>query len=144
MTIQAQILDLLQEEQRRRDMALVLVTHDLGVAAGRTDEVMVMYAGRVAESATTTDLLRSTRHPYTAGLLASIPRQEQPSHTRLTAVPGRPPDLVTASSACRFAPRCPHATGRCTRQEPALAGAAHRFACWHPLGGETHDEEVAV
>jgi peptide/nickel transport system ATP-binding protein len=101
VTVQAQILDLLASQQRERYMAVILVTHDLGVVAGRTDEIAVMYAGRIVERAPTAVLFRETRHPYTEALMKSIPRLDQPSHTRLDAISGRPPDLVNLPTGCR-------------------------------------------
>ena len=96
VTVQAQILDLLAAQQRERHMGMILVTHDLGVVANRTDEIVVMYAGRVVEQAPTAELFAHTRMPYTEALLRSIPRLTEPSHTRLRAIPGRPPDLAAA------------------------------------------------
>jgi peptide/nickel transport system ATP-binding protein len=136
VTVQAQILDLLAREQRRSAMAMVLITHDLGVVAGRTDEVAVMYAGRVVEQAPTRSLFRSTRSPYTAALLGAIPKIDAPPHTLLAAIPGRPPDLARLPDGCAFAPRCPSATARCAAERPplaAIADAAHAVACWQPL-----------
>ena len=136
VTVQAQILDLLAREQRRSAMAMVLITHDLGVVAGRTDEVAVMYAGRVVEQAPTRSLFRSTRSPYTAALLGAIPKIDAPPHTLLAAIPGRPPDLARLPDGCAFAPRCPSATARCAADRPplaAIADAAHAVACWQPL-----------
>ena len=124
VTVQRQILDLLQRQQRERHMALILVTHDLGVVANRTDEIVVMYAGQVVEQAPTATLFGQTRHPYTEALLASIPRLEQPSHTPLRAIPGRPPDLVAVAAGCRFAPRCRYAQARCLTEPPDLVAAA--------------------
>jgi peptide/nickel transport system ATP-binding protein len=137
VTVQAQILDLLQQQQRERFMAMVLVTHDLGVVAGRTDEIAVMYAGRIVEQAATHDLFANVRMPYTEALLRSIPRLQNRSHTRLQAIGGRPPDLITPPSGCPFSPRCPYAQERCFLQRPPLvAGIAdgHQFACWYPVG----------
>ncbi len=137
VTVQAQILDLLQEQQRERFMAVILVTHDLGVVAGRTDDIAVMYAGRIVEKAPTATLFSEMRHPYTQALLQSIPKLTDPSHTRLTAIPGRPPDIVNPPSGCNFAPRCPYAQPRCREEEPALVesgSAGHFFACHFPVG----------
>ena len=94
VTVQHQILNLLGVQQTKRDMAMVLITHDLGVVAGRTDEIIVMYAGKVVEHALTRDIFGETSHPYTEALLRSIPTTDQPSHTRLAAIAGRPPDLI--------------------------------------------------
>jgi peptide/nickel transport system ATP-binding protein len=108
VTVQAQILDLLRQQQRDREMAMVLVSHDLGVVAGHTDEIAVMYAGQIVEKAPTKTLFARMRMPYTAALLESIPRVENPSHTRLNVIAGRPPDLIDPPRGCRFAPRCPY------------------------------------
>ena len=136
VTVQAQILDLIQDQRRDRNMSVILVTHDLGVVAGHTDEIAVMYAGTLAEKATTTDLFADMKHPYTEALLRSIPKLEEPSHTRLQAIGGRPPDLITPPIGCRFAPRCPYADDNCRTDSPVLedAGNGHLFACWHPVG----------
>ena len=117
-------------------MSVILVTHDLGVVAGHTDEIAVMYAGTLAEKATTTELFANMKHPYTEALLRSIPRLDQPSHTRLLAIGGRPPDLITPPTGCSFAPRCPYAGDKCLTEIPELeaASADHFFACWHPVG----------
>ncbi len=109
VTVQAEILNLLQDQQTDRFMTMVLVTHDLGVVAGRTDEIAVMYAGRIVEQAPTHVLFSEMRHPYTDALLRSIPQVENPSHTRLRVILGRPPDLVDPPPGCKFAPRCPYA-----------------------------------
>ena len=96
-------------EQQERGMGMVLVTHDLGVVAGRTDEILVMYAGKIVEQAETTAIFQETAHPYTEALLRSIPKIDLPSHTRLAAIAGRPPDLIAPSTGCSFSPRCPYA-----------------------------------
>jgi peptide/nickel transport system ATP-binding protein len=139
VTVQAQILDLLQQQQRERGMAMILISHDLGVVAGRTDEIAVMYAGRIVERAPTRLLFARTRMPYTQALLRAIPRLGQPSHTRLEAIGGRPPDLVSPPPGCRFAPRCGRVRERCRLDEPPLepdagADSGHEFACWYPVG----------
>jgi peptide/nickel transport system ATP-binding protein len=137
VTVQAQVLDLLEAQQRERFMALILVTHDLGVVAGRADEVVVMYAGQVVEKASTPTLFSDMKMPYTEALLQSIPKIADPSHTRLAAIPGRPPDLVRVATGCRFAPRCASVQDRCREEQPPLApGAApgHEFRCWFPVG----------
>jgi peptide/nickel transport system ATP-binding protein len=146
VTVQAQILDLLQKQQRERFMAMVLVTHDLGVVAGRTDEIIVMYAGRVVEKAKTYDLFHDMKHPYTEALLKSIPRVTNRSHTRLQAISGRPPDLVNLPPGCKFAPRCPYAQDKCREEEPPLLSAAdpgHEFRCWFPVGTPEGMEALA-
>jgi oligopeptide/dipeptide ABC transporter ATP-binding protein len=136
VTVQAQILDLLAELQRERHMAVILVTHDLGVVANRADDIVVMYAGRVVEQAPTRTLFRDTRMPYTRALMDSIPKLADPSGIRLHAIAGRPPDLIHPPTGCRFAPRCPYAQDKCRESDPPLRTAgstAHLFACWFPL-----------
>jgi peptide/nickel transport system ATP-binding protein len=134
VTIQAQILDLLAREQRRRHMAMIIITHDLGVVAGRTDEVAVMYAGRVVERAPTPVLFKNMHMPYTEALLAAIPKLDAAPHTALPAISGRPPDPTRPMKGCSFAPRCRYADARCRSEKPPLAGAAtHQFACFHPI-----------
>ncbi len=133
VTVQAEIPDLLKRQQRERRMALILITHDLGVVAGHTDEVAVMYAGRIVERAATTTLFARTRMPYTEALLRSIPRLADPPHTPLQTIAGRPPELIDPPPGCRFAPRCRYAAADCRQLAPALTGDRHAFACWHPL-----------
>jgi len=136
VTVQAQILDLLAREQQRRHMAMILITHDLGVVAGRTDEVAVMYAGRVVERAPTPRLFRHMRMPYTEALLAAIPKLDSAPHTPLPAIGGRPPDPTRPLPGCSFAPRCKYADSVCGHTKPTLEdpeGAGTLFACWHPL-----------
>jgi peptide/nickel transport system ATP-binding protein len=137
VTVQAQILDLIAEQRRDRNMAVILVTHDLGVVAGHTDEIAVMYGGRLVEKAPTKALFANMKMPYTRALLKSIPMIDAPSHTRLTTIPGRPPDLVNPPTGCRFAPRCLFARERCIHEEPPLIAAEsseHVYACWYPVG----------
>ena len=135
VTIERQILDLLSGLQRETGMAMILISHDLGVVAGRTDDIMVMYGGRVIEQGPTKSVFREMRHPYTAALLASIPRLDQPSHTLLSTIPGRPVDVVDPKPGCRFAPRCPNVQPRCRVEDPPIVEAApgHQFACFFPL-----------
>jgi peptide/nickel transport system ATP-binding protein len=149
VTVQHQILSLLARLQRENDMAMILITHDLGVVAGRTDEIAVMYAGRVVERAPTRDLFRSTRHPYTRALLKSIPRIAAPSHARLEAIPGRPPTIVDPPPGCAFAPRCPNAQARCLVETPELTSApssapGHDLACFFPVGTPEGDQAHAA
>jgi peptide/nickel transport system ATP-binding protein len=137
VTVQHQILNLLAEQQSDRAMAMILVTHDLGVVAGRTDEIMVMYAGKAVEKAPTAKLFSELRHPYTQGLLWSIPKVTQPKHTRLNAIPGRPPNLIDPPPGCKFAPRCAYAQDICRTEEPQLRSIDspdHVFACHFPVG----------
>jgi peptide/nickel transport system ATP-binding protein len=143
VTVQAQILDLINEQRRDRNMSVILVTHDLGVVAGHTDEIAVMYGGRLVEKAPTRTLFADMKMPYTEALMKSIPKLEQPSHTRLFAIPGRPPDLVNPPLGCRFAPRCPYAQDRCREEEPPLItddDPTHSYACWYPVGSEANLE----
>jgi oligopeptide/dipeptide ABC transporter ATP-binding protein len=141
VTIQAQILDLLAEAQRMRHMAMIFVTHDLGIVATRTDQIMVMYAGRAVEFAPTRQLFANVRMPYTEALLHSTPRIGNPSHTRLQAIDGRPPDLVHRPQGCAFAARCPYAQDKCREESPPLIADAaepdHFYACWYPRGTST-------
>ncbi|MEI6498301.1 MAG: ABC transporter ATP-binding protein [Actinomycetota bacterium] len=142
VTVQAQILDLLGEQRRDRNMSLVLVTHDLGVVAGHTDEIAVMYGGKLVEKADTKRLFAHMKMPYTEALLHSIPKMADPSHTRLSAIAGRPPDMVNPPKGCRFAPRCQYAVDQCHHEEPPLVAAAddptHLYACWQPVGSPEH------
>ena len=134
VTVQAQILDLLARERQRRNMAMMLITHDLGIVAGRTDAVLVMYAGRVVERAATRALFKEMRHPYTEALLAAIPRVGDAPHTRLAAIGGTPPDPTRHVPGCPFSPRCRYRGADCDEAMPGLADrAGHQFACWHPL-----------
>ncbi|WP_395708958.1 ABC transporter ATP-binding protein [Reyranella sp.] len=134
VTVQRQILDLLQREQRQRAMAMILITHDLGVAAGRADDIMVMYAGRAVEMAATRELFRAPRMPYTEALLRSLPRLSDVAHARLAAIPGRPPDLARRSGGCAFAPRCRYRSVRCDAEQPLLTrDGLHGFACFNPI-----------
>lgn len=137
VTVQHQILNLLSLQRRERHMAMILVTHDLGVVAGRTDEIAVMYAGKIVEKAPTWMLFSKVQHPYTEALLRSIPRTTQKNHTRLAAIAGRPPDLINPPHGCKFSPRCPYAQAKCHEEEPTLQTAnesEHAFACWYPVG----------
>jgi peptide/nickel transport system ATP-binding protein len=138
VTIQAQILELLSELQRVRRMAMILVTHDLGVVASHTDRIVVMYAGRIVEQAPTSRLFSHVRMPYTEALMRSTPRISEPSHTRLVAIAGRPPDPVLREPGCAFAPRCEYATDQCRVDAPPLVAdpqdPEHLYACWHPRG----------
>src|SRR5579862_304217 len=137
VTIQAQILALLRDLKERLGMAMLLITHDMGVIAGHADRVNVMYAGRVVETADVRELFAAMHHPYTQGLLASIPQLDQDSNKALHAIPGLPPDLAHPPQGCRFAARCPRASDKCRSEEPSLSGKTyeHRFSCWHPVDG---------
>ena len=137
VTIQAQILSVLDELKERLGMATLLVTHDMGVVAGRSERINVMYAGRVVETAPTDELFRAMRHPYTQSLLGSIPKLDSDPTKELVTIPGIPPDLTNPPFGCRFAPRCPYVTQQCREQEPPLSGEdpRHLFACWNPVDG---------
>jgi peptide/nickel transport system ATP-binding protein len=137
VTIQAQILALLHDLSERLGMAMLLITHDMGVIAGNADRVHVMYAGRMVETAETGNLFRHMRHPYTHALLASIPRLSQDNRQPLLSIGGLPPDLSDPPAGCRFAPRCGRATDKCRTSEPPLTGESpeHLFSCWHPVDG---------
>jgi oligopeptide/dipeptide ABC transporter ATP-binding protein len=135
VTIQAQILDLLRELRAETGMAIMLITHDLGVVAEMADDVMVMYAGRVVEHAPVLVLFADPQHPYTLGLLGAIPRIDD-DYPRLATIEGRVPPPFAMPVGCGFHPRCPFVGERCRREEPPLVGVAeeHRVACWrYPL-----------
>ncbi len=147
VTVQAQILDLLSDQQTERHMPLVLITHDLGVVAGRTQEVIVMYAGRIMERARTPVLFRDMKMPYTEALFRSIPKVEYPSHTRLAIIPGRPPTMVEPIRGCRFAPRCRYAQDRCLEEEPELTPAVdrdHVYRCFYPVGTPEGEQALEI
>jgi peptide/nickel transport system ATP-binding protein/oligopeptide transport system ATP-binding protein len=131
VTIQAQILDLLGDLQRRLGMAILIITHDLGVIAEVADQVLVMYAGRIVESADVNDLFADPQHPYTIGLLGSIPRIDV-DRARLATIEGTVPSPNNQPAGCRFAPRFPFADRRCRQQQPPLRDIApgHQVACW--------------
>ncbi len=132
VTIQAQILDLIKDLQRELGMAVLLITHDLGVIAETCDDVAVMYAGRIAEQAPVAELFANPRHPYTRGLLTSIPRLSTPRKTRLPVIEGMVPGLRDLPPGCRFQNRCPHRQDRCAASAPALESVSpgHDAACF--------------
>ena len=137
VTTQAQIMELLLELQQELGMALIFISHDLGLAASYADEVVVMYAGKVVEQAPANQLFGTggtVKMRYTRALLDAIPHLERPAHTELPVVTGRPPDPTALPPGCNFAPRCPAAADDCTAKAPALTEHApgHRWACWHP------------
>jgi oligopeptide/dipeptide ABC transporter ATP-binding protein len=131
VTVQAQIVELLQGLRKSLGMAILWITHDLGLAAGLVDRVAVVYAGRIVEEARVRDLFRTPRHPYTRGLLQAMPRWDAPADEPLAAIPGAPPDLGEPIRACPFAPRCFAAVERCREEEPKIlpAGPEQRVAC---------------
>jgi len=132
VTIQAQIVELITELQAKLGMAVVWITHDLALAGSLVDEVAVMYAGSIVEHGTVDDIFSRPRHPYTTGLLASMPRFERRRERRLASIEGTPPDLAKLPAGCAFAPRCEKAVQRCLAEAPTLdhAGERHRVACW--------------
>ena len=135
VTVQHQILNLLSQQQQERQMGMVLVTHDLGVVATRTDDIAVMYAGKIVEKASTSALFSEMRHPYTQSLFWSIPKTSEPKHTRLSAIVGRPPNLAALPPGCSFADRCPYVQPICREVEPKLRTIdSHSFACHLPVG----------
>jgi peptide/nickel transport system ATP-binding protein len=144
VTVQHQILNLLQSLQESASMSMILVTHDLGVVAGRADHIAVMYAGRVVERAPTRQLFAHMRHPYTRALIDAIPRVGMPSQARLASIPGRPPVIIDPPPGCSFAPRCPSAQERCLKETPKLESGTdspeHGTACFFPLGTAEGDE----
>ena len=125
VTVQAQILALLARLNEERSLAVVLITHDLGVVAEVADRVAVMYAGQIVEQATLDELFYDPQHPYTWGLLGSLPRLDQPNPERLAQIAGAPPSLTDVPTGCRFAPRCPHVFEKCAEPPPL-----HRDRCW--------------
>ncbi|MEC9425078.1 MAG: ABC transporter ATP-binding protein [Actinomycetota bacterium] len=143
VTIQAQILELVRDLREKLGMAVIWITHDLGVVAGLVDRVLVMYGGQIVEEAPVADLYAQPRHPYTHGLLASLPSANSRG-TRLVNILGQPPDLRAEPDSCSFAPRCPHAFDRCLRENPVLTDlGGRRVACWlddgRGLGAEGAD-----
>ena len=146
VTVQKHILDLLDDLRRDRGMAMILITHDLGVVKGRADEIMVMYAGHTMEEAPTATLFAEMRHPYTEALLETIPKIDTPSHTRLVPIPGRPPEVIEIPDGCPFAPRCRYSITRCLTDRPGLTsqGAGHTCACHAPVGTPSGSEARAA
>ncbi len=146
VTIQAQILDIIQRLARELGTALIVITHDLGVVAGMCDNVAVMYAGKVVEKASTKELFANPQHPYTRGLINSVPRLDQKHQDRLFSIPGQPPNLIDLPVCCPFYPRCDHAMDVCrTAYPPAVTTGTTSVHCWlyeqheheeAPLGGE--------
>ena len=146
VTVQKHLLDLLDRLRHERGMSMILITHDLGVAKGRCDEIAVMYAGRIVERSNPATIFGDSRHPYTDALMRSIPRIDQPSHTRLDPIPGRPPELINPPEQCAYAPRCRFAQLDCLEAVPEIQGVAgmHEFACFHPANTERGSEALAA
>lgn len=132
VTIQAQILELMKSLQKKSRMAIILITHDLGVIAEMCDDVVVMYAGQIVESAPVIELFRYPKHPYTRGLLNSIPRMDRPGRVKLNVIEGMVPDLNDFPKGCRFQNRCPHAIDKCAEKSPPteIASNGHTVACY--------------
>ncbi len=137
VTIQAQIIDLVKQLRKNLGTAVIWITHDLGVVAGLCDKVSVMYAGHVVESAPVRELYGNPSHPYTLGLLKSIPRLDEQRKAKLVPIDGLPPDLIDPPDACDFQPRCVYAKDICQRERPPLrdVGPNHKIACWVDVGG---------
>ena len=140
VTIQAQILDLLKELQAESGMAVLLITHDLGIVAETADRVAIMYAGKIVEEADVRDLFANPRHPYTQGLFASLPKVGG-KRGRLTTIEGQVPAATQFPPGCRFHPRCPHVMDVCRTEEPGVTmlGPGHRVSCWLHDGGDDGD-----
>jgi len=134
VTIQAQILELMRDLARRLGVAMLIITHNLGVVARYADRVNVMYAGRIIEQAGAREIYANPRHPYTLGLLRSVPRLDEPRRARLDPIQGQPPDLTRLPPGCAFSPRCAYRVERCS-EAPALESVAtgHRSACWEAM-----------
>jgi oligopeptide transport system ATP-binding protein len=137
VTIQAQILDLIMQLRKDLGMAVIMITHDLGVVAGVADKINVMYAGYIVESAPAEELFAKPRHPYTLGLLRSIPRIDEPRKEKLIPIEGLPPDLIDAPQGCPFVPRCTYKVDRCVEENPSLEPVepGHTIACWVDVTG---------
>ncbi len=137
VTIQAQIIEIMKELRERLDTAVIWITHDLGVVAGLADRVIVMYGGKIVEEARVGDLYANPQHPYTRGLLGSIPRLDQKGQ-ELSAIEGSPASIRAIPTSCSFAPRCDYAHDRCHTEVPVLreVGAEHMAACWWDIDGE--------
>ena len=137
VTVQAQVLELLAELRQEYNMTMLLVTHDLGVVAGQTDRVVVMYAGQIVEAAATKELFKNMKMPYTEALLKSIPRLDQQAGQRLKVITGRLPDPTKPEPGCAFAPRCLYATDKCRSEQPPLVTTptGHQYRCFFPIGG---------
>jgi len=133
VTIQAQIIDLVRELRKELGMSIIWITHDLGIIAGLAERVLVMYGGFIVEKALVNDLYLDPKHPYTMGLLGSLPRLEERSVERLTNIQGHPPNLLSQPEVCPFSPRCPHVFEKCLQENPALVlidDGEHEVACW--------------
>ena len=149
VTIQAQILELLRSLTKEIGTALIIITHNLGVVARYATRVLVMYSGRIIEAGSSVDTYKDPRHPYTLGMLGSVPRLDEPSGTRLRPIDGLPPDLIDMPAGCSFSPRCPFAISKCNEESPVLmeTGSGHVSACWRSLevpelANRVHNEDT--
>jgi oligopeptide/dipeptide ABC transporter ATP-binding protein len=145
VTIQAQILELLTNIQKDLGMSLLLITHDLGVVAGFTEKLTVMYAGKAAEQGATAEVLANPNHPYTLGLLRSIPRLDRPRTSELRPIQGVAPDMSKVSAGCAFQPRCEYAQSKCATENPLFSTISQdRYAaCWYPQDHALQDESLS-
>ena len=131
VTIQSQILELMMDMNEKRGMAIIMVSHDLGIVARMCEKIAVMYAGKIVEYGTTDEIFYEPKHEYTKGLLRSIPRLDSRDHERLVPIEGTPVDMLNPPTGCPFAPRCGAAADRCKQQPPAIVvGPGHRARCW--------------
>jgi oligopeptide transport system ATP-binding protein len=148
VTIQAQILDLMRTLQQERDTGVILVTHSMGVVAGMADRIQVMYAGHIVETASTEEIFANPRHPYTVGLLKSIPRLDAMRKEKLEPIRGLPPDLIDLPDMCPFVPRCNYAREKCEQKNPPLleVKSGHWAACWfwEEVSKEDDQDLVAI
>ena len=144
VTIQAQILDLIKRLRYELGMAIIMITHDMGVVAGIADRINVMYAGYIVETGTVDEIFANPRHPYTLGLLKSIPRLDEPRKEKLVPIEGLPPDLLDPPPGCPFQPRCPYAIDRCVSDNPSLEPvvSGHPIACWVGVTGGIEQREL--
>jgi oligopeptide transport system ATP-binding protein len=142
VTVQAQIVDLVKKLRDELGMSIIWITHDLGIVAGLVDRVAVMYAGYIVETADVRELYKNPRHPYTIGLLGSLPRLDETERKKLASIDGIPPVLFRSASTCPFAPRCPYRIDRCFNENPMLrkVGDGHEIACWVDV--VNHKEQV--
>ena len=144
VTVQAQILELIARLRRDLNTSVILITHDLGVVAGVTDRIIVMYAGKIAEESPTDELFANPRHPYTLGLLSSVPRLDETSHQNLPTIPGSPPDQLHPIEGCPFQPRCPFVLPKCkTYPPPMQVGSQHRAYCWVDVTNPDEQQRAA-
>ncbi|MBT5430343.1 MAG: ABC transporter ATP-binding protein [Rhodospirillaceae bacterium] len=145
VTIQAQILELLKEQQTKYNMSIILITHNLGIVSGYTDDVAVMYAGKIVEKCSTSELISNPAMPYTKALMDSAPSLVNAPHTRLQTIPGLPPNLLNLPNGCSFHSRCSYNDEKCNKYTPNLTllrDSMHSFACWHPLNQSIEERLV--